>query len=457
MIMPCYNAEPYIDIMLASVYGQIHNNIELICVDDGSTDNTPIKLNAWKNLIEKRGYTMKILHKTNGGPASAISAGLSLMTGEYVCFPDSDDMLMPGYVSQMYDYLETHPYKQWVKCDFFTYAEFDPLPVIFSESYPRAIYSDTEHLLEELLTHRPWTSVWKLMIKTSFFSKCFPSTHLEADDSVDQEYPILLPLSAQEPYSSLEAPLYFYIGRDDGLERSYTNVSYDKAILLFKKKHEMAKKIIKRLIAPEIIKQKWELICDITFQNLSIGYAIRYNEDATKAHLIQEHWDCIKNVLGFDYLGDKLQSNHSILLFNDCALDRIIYTQEELNKRTGSNISEMYKKLQDNPVYLYGAGSMGRLLLPALQFVGVSPVCIWDKGAKSQEEYCGVPVAPPYLKQLGAKEKQHAMVIISIQKITYVKEVENFLMEEGMKNILRAEDVYLMLRAIIAAGLQNLA
>lgn len=89
IIIPVYNTEKYIERCLTSVLGQTYQNIELICVDDGSTDRSGIILDQLARTDER----MTVIHKKNEGVTEARNIALEYVSGEYVGFVDSDDYL----------------------------------------------------------------------------------------------------------------------------------------------------------------------------------------------------------------------------------------------------------------------------------------------------------------------------------------------------------------------------
>ena len=89
IIVPVYNVDRYINQCVDSIINQTYKNIELILVDDGSTDNSP-------NICDEYAKTdarIKVIHKKNGGLSSAREIGIDNSTGEYVMFIDGDDWL----------------------------------------------------------------------------------------------------------------------------------------------------------------------------------------------------------------------------------------------------------------------------------------------------------------------------------------------------------------------------
>lgn len=91
VLVPCYNVEKYVLQCLQSLACQTHKNIEVICIDDGSTDRTAAILNDF-SLKDER---FKVLSKNNSGYGDSMNKGLSAVTGSYVGIVESDDFIEP--------------------------------------------------------------------------------------------------------------------------------------------------------------------------------------------------------------------------------------------------------------------------------------------------------------------------------------------------------------------------
>lgn len=91
VIVPIYNVEQYLDRCLASVCSQSYRNLQIICVDDGSTDGSPRIIAEWAAKDDR----ICVVTKENGGVSSARNAGLDAAKGEFVASVDSDDYLLP--------------------------------------------------------------------------------------------------------------------------------------------------------------------------------------------------------------------------------------------------------------------------------------------------------------------------------------------------------------------------
>lgn len=97
VIVPIYNVEKYLKKCIKSIIGQTYENIEIILVEDGSPDNSSEICDEFAKM-DKR---IKVIHKKNEGVSAARNSGLDVATGDYVCFVDGDDYVMPDYVEYM--------------------------------------------------------------------------------------------------------------------------------------------------------------------------------------------------------------------------------------------------------------------------------------------------------------------------------------------------------------------
>lgn len=102
VIIPAYNIEKYIGRCLDSVLSQIYENLEIIIVDDGSSDGTGKILDDY----EKRDSRIKVIHKENGGVSSARNKGLDMAVGDYIGFVDGDDIIAPEMYETLVKLLE---------------------------------------------------------------------------------------------------------------------------------------------------------------------------------------------------------------------------------------------------------------------------------------------------------------------------------------------------------------
>jgi glycosyltransferase involved in cell wall biosynthesis len=102
VVIPCYNASAFIERCINSVLQQTYPIKEIICVDDGSADDTPAKLETFRF----KSPLVKVIQQTNKGACAARNAGLNSATGEYIQFLDADDLIRPGKIAQQVSLLQ---------------------------------------------------------------------------------------------------------------------------------------------------------------------------------------------------------------------------------------------------------------------------------------------------------------------------------------------------------------
>jgi len=98
VIVPVYKVEQYLDKCIASILAQTFLDFELILVDDGSPDNCPQICDEWA----KKDNRITVIHKINGGVATARNYGLNIANGDYLTFCDSDDFWGPGHLNALF-------------------------------------------------------------------------------------------------------------------------------------------------------------------------------------------------------------------------------------------------------------------------------------------------------------------------------------------------------------------
>lgn len=147
VVMPCHNAAPYVSEAIASVLGQRYPQVELIVVDDGSTDGSTEIL---QGLAAESPERITLIYQNRAGPFAARNAALARANGNYIAFLDADDAWHPDALRLMHDALETVPadvaYCGWQEVGV---AAIDPNPQI-----PPIL--DAREAASYFLEHEPW-------------------------------------------------------------------------------------------------------------------------------------------------------------------------------------------------------------------------------------------------------------------------------------------------------------
>lgn len=109
IVIPCYNGARLLHNSLGSVLQQTYRNIQVLLVDDGSTDATSEIAETYKAEFAQKDIEFHYYYKENGGAASAINVGLQHYDGEYFFWLDSDDILLPNSIQDAVTFLEANP------------------------------------------------------------------------------------------------------------------------------------------------------------------------------------------------------------------------------------------------------------------------------------------------------------------------------------------------------------
>ena len=102
VIVPVYNVEKYVAKCLDSLISQTYDNIQIIIVNDGSSDRSLDIVERYKNIDSR----VKVYNKKNGGLSDARNTGIKYAEGEFICFVDSDDWVSNDYVEALISMFE---------------------------------------------------------------------------------------------------------------------------------------------------------------------------------------------------------------------------------------------------------------------------------------------------------------------------------------------------------------
>lgn len=188
IIIPIYNVEMYLEKCIDSVLKQTYKNIEIILVNDGSTDNCKKMCDDFSKLDSR----IKVFHKENGGLSDARNYGINNATGDYITFIDSDDYVKKDFIEKLYNAITTN------KCDIAICGHEDLYPdrikrYAFSEKYVNEKVMGKEETLKHMLYKDGYdVSAWAKLYKRSLFDEVlFPKGRLFEDAATTYKLIIL--------------------------------------------------------------------------------------------------------------------------------------------------------------------------------------------------------------------------------------------------------------------------
>ena len=208
VIIPVYKVEPYLRECVDSVLSQTYTNIEIILVDDGSSDGCP----AICDEYAAKDSRVRVIHKENGGLSDARNAGMKIASAEWWTFVDSDDVIHPQMIEMLMKLLLADDLK--ISAGGFTYFS-EVAELRFSEYHTGKVQ---KLRLKDYICTDLWMTAWGKIYNRSLFSDIeYPKGRLHEDEFVTYK----LIYKANE-IAVLPIPLYMYRQRGNSIMSNYS-------------------------------------------------------------------------------------------------------------------------------------------------------------------------------------------------------------------------------------------
>ncbi len=223
IIVPCYNAGLFITEALESILGQTYQNIEIIIINDGSTDDSVEKI---KKLSDPR---IQLFHQENKGQCAALNAGIASSRGEYIKFFDADDIMCSEHIELQVKTISGR--KDVVaSCEWYRFFNNDISTAVYA---PETVWENLPPLtwLKTALTQQyDMMAAWLWLIPRQMLDEVgYWDERLSLNN--DFEFSVRLLLHAKEVLFTKGAKVYYRSGRGEGLSESTTETAYEAAIL----------------------------------------------------------------------------------------------------------------------------------------------------------------------------------------------------------------------------------
>ena len=167
VIVPVYNSTAYLKRCVDAILSQTYSNLEIILIDDGSTDDSL----ALCNEFSKSDSRVKAFHKENGGSSSARNVGIKEASGEYICFCDSDDYYEPDIIENLMKVFVEKEDAVVAQCMAVCRYEDGTLESGPLKDSGEIVRETSEEYLRELLLHLGDSSFCTKMIKADFMKR----------------------------------------------------------------------------------------------------------------------------------------------------------------------------------------------------------------------------------------------------------------------------------------------
>ena len=165
IIIPIYNVEKYIEKCLNTIINQTYKNIEIILIDDGSTDKSSNICDKYSKIDER----IKVIHKQNEGVSIARNDGIELSTGKYIVFIDPDDYVSKNHIETLYSCININNVDLVISNAIDVTEDGRELEV----AQKTDMYMDREQCLEALLSGESFAHVcWGNIYKRELLKDC---------------------------------------------------------------------------------------------------------------------------------------------------------------------------------------------------------------------------------------------------------------------------------------------
>lgn len=286
IIVPCYNGEKFIDRCFKSILNQTYRNMELIIINDGSTDNSEDIILGYKNKFEQLGIKFKYIYKDNGGPGSAINSGLKYVTGEYLTILDIDDYIMPESVELKVKFLDKNIDYDIVRTNGY-YVNEKNLNEESNLFVTDQEEKDNIYIFDMLIEAKTNNWAGSYMIRTDKLFDFYKDKNIY-ESKYGQNLQLLLPLAYKGKSSFIDIPLMKYIKQSQSL--SQLNGDIDKEIKNMNGYKEIRKYMV-NLIVDKVDVNKYIKLIEISYARYFMELAYYKG----KKQLMKESYNILKS------------------------------------------------------------------------------------------------------------------------------------------------------------------
>lgn len=222
IITPCYNGETFLDRYFESILAQTYPKLELIFINDGSKDRTEEIALSYTDKLREKGIHYIYEKQKNAGQAAALNRGLKLFTGEYLTWPDSDDVMTPDSIEKKVEFLEENPDYGMVRSNGIYYNELTDIKQRISNLET----NNKEDIFVDLILLKTYGCCGCYMLKRNLFESIYPQRDIY-ESRYGQNWQILVPASSKSKCGYIDATLYIVYEHDDSHSRSKKTVEQE--------------------------------------------------------------------------------------------------------------------------------------------------------------------------------------------------------------------------------------
>lgn len=219
IVVPVYNVERYVEQCVQSVLNQTYRNLQILLVDDGSTDSS----GEICDRLATQDSRIQVIHQKNSGLAAARNVGIELAKGEYISFIDSDDFVELNFIERLYTEIKKYGVKIAV-CEYNRLVEEEGLFYFHTHEPYSKLMTASEYIDEIFLTISfSFVTAWTKLFKTDIFNGEFTVRFPEGKFAEDKYVSYLLAIKSQE-IIYIHEPNYCYRQRLGSITQSDVSI-----------------------------------------------------------------------------------------------------------------------------------------------------------------------------------------------------------------------------------------
>lgn len=418
VIVPVFNAEKFLDISINSILNQSFKDIEIICVDDGSTDRTPELLEEF----QKKDNRIIILRQQNGYAGSARNLGMSVAQGKYLSFLDADDYFKPDMLQKAYGCAEAS------RADIIVFGgeqfredikSIEPFPALLRENLLPELTEncfDNKKKSENLLSFTN-PAPWNKLFRKDFILK--HRLQFQGYKRFNDAYFVVMALVLAEKIGVIRENMVLYrTGNHQSLQGSNDEMS-TQFINVFS---DIKNKLIELGLYGQVKK---------CFQKISLSTCIYVLESLSDAKAFETLYLRLQQEVfdNFDITGSLEDDYYNKYAYRQyryiaCHTPMEYLMDNCINKQDPIYLFPFMRVKKQSKIILYGAGKVGRIFYRQIKKTNYCQIIEWID--KSEVMYDGYRISKPEKADWTCADH----IVIAIEKTNVAKEIQKRLSEE---------------------------
>lgn len=372
VIVTVHNAEPYLRECMDSVCGQTLKEIEILCIDGGSIDASPVILQEYAKHDER----VRVINDTNTSYGHKVNRGILEASGEYLAVLESDDGYLPDMLEQLYQIAERYR-PDYVNADYLECFEIEgrscrkSVQMYQAEDYNYFIEDNQSRLANMRQILRYWTGLFRrdFLIEKEIRLNESPGASFQ-----DMSFRFLTSVLADTAYH-LNRPVYLYRADNPG-----SSVADPKKVAVIADEYEfLYRELKKRKLTDPVIWRHYYLWKYHDFR----GNMVRFPSEARR-ELVS---CCMKELTRDRKVLQDIAGDSVITDFLRQTPEEVAAAAEEgyqQVQRLEKELKELFWRVSEFQTVIFGCGAYGRRLLELLRYTDGQPVCLADNAAELQ-------------------------------------------------------------------------